>query len=278
MADQTTRSTRTLASGESLSVSHYGGQVLSWRDAGGQELLYLSPLAVADGKTAIRGGVPVCFPQFAGRGPLVKHGFARTSVWRETAMDDPATVHMVLADDDRSRAHWPFRFRLELLARIAPRSLTITLSVHNTDVQPWSFTGALHTYLRTQSVASAQLSGLGGAQYEDALAGNVLRRDPGTGPDLSQPLDRVYREVPGALLLREGIRALRIEQQGFADVVVWNPGPAGAAKLADMPPGDDAHMLCVEAAQVASEVVLQPGAAWVGVQRLTQVDQGHLSH
>ena len=62
-------------------VSLFGGHVLSWTPAGGNERLYLSPKALFDGKTPIRGGVPVCFPQFADQGPLPKHGFARKRLW-----------------------------------------------------------------------------------------------------------------------------------------------------------------------------------------------------
>jgi glucose-6-phosphate 1-epimerase len=58
-------------------ISLFGAQLLSWTPAGGEDRLYLSPKAIFDGHTAIRGGVPVCFPQFAGEGPLPKHGFAR---------------------------------------------------------------------------------------------------------------------------------------------------------------------------------------------------------
>ena len=44
---------------------------LMWqRAADGVERLYLSPQTSRDGSTAIRGGVPVCFPQFNMRGPL----------------------------------------------------------------------------------------------------------------------------------------------------------------------------------------------------------------
>ena len=62
-------------------VSLFGAQVLSWTPAGGEDRLYLSPQAVFDGRSAIRGGVPVCFPQFGDRGPLPRHGFARQRRW-----------------------------------------------------------------------------------------------------------------------------------------------------------------------------------------------------
>ena len=63
-----------------LLVALHGGHVLSWV-ALGAEQLYLSPRSLLDGRAAIRGGVPVCFPQFNERGPLPKHGFARNLPW-----------------------------------------------------------------------------------------------------------------------------------------------------------------------------------------------------
>ncbi|MFX6031775.1 hypothetical protein ABTE99_19565, partial [Acinetobacter baumannii] len=71
-----------LPSGDVAIVALQGAQVLSWVMADGVERLYLSPRSVFDGHTAIRGGVPVCFPQFNQRGPLAKHGFARNLPWR----------------------------------------------------------------------------------------------------------------------------------------------------------------------------------------------------
>jgi hypothetical protein len=52
--------------------------VLSWVTPDGRERLFLSDKAVFDGSVAIRGGIPVCWPQFAGLGELPKHGFVRT--------------------------------------------------------------------------------------------------------------------------------------------------------------------------------------------------------
>ena len=70
-----------LACGDSLLIAAQGAQVLSWVSRG-RERLFLSPDNRWDGKTAIRGGVPVCFPQFNQRGSLPRHGFARNMAWQ----------------------------------------------------------------------------------------------------------------------------------------------------------------------------------------------------
>ena len=71
--------------GASAVVSSLGGQVLSWITPDGRERLFLSERAVFDGSVPIRGGIPVCFPQFASVGKLPKHGFVRTREWSVTA-------------------------------------------------------------------------------------------------------------------------------------------------------------------------------------------------
>ena len=68
--------------GASCTVALHGGHLLSWLTPDGVERLYLSPDSVFDGRAAIRGGVPICWPQFNQRGPLAKHGFARNVAWR----------------------------------------------------------------------------------------------------------------------------------------------------------------------------------------------------
>ena len=68
--------------GAELTVLLQGGQIVSWIPAGDQERLYLSPQAVAGPGNAVRGGIPVCFPQFSKRGPLGAHGFARQQLWQ----------------------------------------------------------------------------------------------------------------------------------------------------------------------------------------------------
>lgn len=257
-----------LEDGSGLVVSRHGGQVLSWCEASGRELLYLSELSTGAGGRPVRGGIPVCFPQFAGRGPLPRHGFARTACW--TRIEEPGTgdrqVHLQLREDPSTLAVWPHRFLLDLRVGFSASHLRVTLDVTNTDVHAWTFTAALHTYYRLDAVAQAALHGLHGVSYEDGLHSDQRLVETEPTPRLDRAIDRVYLAAPPNLILGDGARELRITQSGFADTVVWNPGPGGVAALGDMPAADEQHMLCVEAAQVGDPVELQPGESWSGSQ------------
>jgi glucose-6-phosphate 1-epimerase len=46
----------------------------------------------------------------------------------------------------------------------------MSLSVHNTDTQPLSFTGALHTYLAVDDIDLTDVTGLQGQAEWDAVA------------------------------------------------------------------------------------------------------------
>ena len=53
------------SSGARVVVSKFGATVLSWTLPSGKQMLYLSKIASLDGTKAIRGGIPVVFPQFS---------------------------------------------------------------------------------------------------------------------------------------------------------------------------------------------------------------------
>lgn len=261
--------------GACASVSLHGGHILSWRPAGAEEQFYLSPRSEFTPGKAIRGGVPVCFPQFAERGPLPKHGFARTLAWelvsQEQGADDALAV-LRLRDGEQTRRLWPHGFELELSVRVAGRSLDVELACENRGGEAFSFTAALHTYLRIADLDATSLEGLNGLRYFDS----ILQREATERMSLLLPgekgvldLDRIYFGVDRELVLAEEGRRLAITQQGFEDAVVWNPGPERCAKLADMPADGWRQMLCVEAAVVGHPVELPAGETWVGRQSLT---------
>ena len=82
-------------------------------------------------------------------------------------------------------------------------------------------------------------------------------------------IDRIYAQVRGDLLLRDGPRRLRIDAQDLPDTVLWNPGPDACAKLADMPADGWRHMLCVEGGRILEPITLAPGEDWTGRQSFT---------
>jgi glucose-6-phosphate 1-epimerase len=260
-----------LPQGDTLRVTLHGAQVLSWV-SGGQERLYLSPKSTMDGQAAIRGGVPVCFPQFNQRGPqaerLPKHGFARNVAWQAAAPElgaEHARLTLRLKDNFQTRAWWPQAFALALHIDLSPGALQLTLDVHNTDDQPLAFSGALHTYLAVPDVTQATLQGLGGQPEWDSLtdthaqAADTIR--------LAAEFDRVYEAGPQPLTMNS---TLQISQSpSWANTVVWNPAQDLCQRLADMPEDGWRHMLCVEAAQVYAPITLPAGGRWAGWQRLS---------
>ena len=256
--------------GDSALVALHGAQVLSWTVAG-RERLYLSPRAMFDGRSAIRGGIPLCFPQFNQRGPLPKHGFARNLAWQPLPAGDGhearSSVCLQLTDCDATRSGWPERFAARLTVALSAGSLRVQLQVHNTGTTAWSFTTALHTYLRVDDVERAQLTGLDGCVRWDAVA-DAHDVQKGT-VEFSGEYDSVFGTPAGPLGLRDGDHCLQITQSAtLSNTVVWNPGAALCARLSDMPPGGYRSMLCVEAAQIDQPVTLAPLAQWQGWQEL----------
>lgn len=253
-------------------VALHGAHVLSWIPAGSTEQLYLSAKADFSGAGPIRGGVPVCFPQFSGQGPLPKHGLVRTLPWHaveQHCREDATLLVLGLEDSAATRAQWPHPFRLRLHVALGAAKLTLSLHVHNTGEAPFTFTSALHTYLAVADIATTHLDGLGGVGYRDAANGNRAATQATPRLTFAGEIDRVYHAVPGLLLGHDGVAAMSIQAAGFADTVVWNPGPELCARLADMPVDGHRHMLCVEAACADSPVTLAPGQSWEGSQRLT---------
>lgn len=259
-----------LSNGAQAIVLLYGGHVVSWVTPDGRERLYLSDKASYAPGQAIRGGVPVIFPQFSTRGPLPRHGFARTLPWQLVdARGDGefAIATLRLEDSDATRALWPHAFTLELSVAISGQRLDLELEVRNRGDDSFSFATALHTYLRVREVEEATLEGLRGQHYTDSLQGKTLR-DSGVSLSVEGEVDRIYHGTDNPLLLREPHSALGIHAENMPDTVVWNPWETGCAKIADMPPQGFRHMLCVEAAVIEQPITLQAGAEWWGRQTL----------
>ncbi|WP_418130799.1 D-hexose-6-phosphate mutarotase [Variovorax sp. 375MFSha3.1] len=256
------------AGGSTVTIALHGAHVLSWTTADAVERLYLSPRAVFDGQAAIRGGIPICCPQFNQRGMLPKHGFMRNLPWENAPSDDPQTLRLMLRDNEATRKLWPHAFEARLDATLSPGGLRTALTLVNTDAVPWSFTAALHTYLRVDDIADARLKGLQGADRWDSLT-DERHAEKSEALQFDAEFDSVYGAPARPLHLAQPGGTVEISQSPTCtETVVWNPGAVLGAKLADMPEDGWRHMLCVEAARIDEPVLLAPGAQWLGWQQL----------
>jgi len=261
--------------GACVEVYTHGAHLTSWKPASGEERLFLISRSAFAADAAIRGGVPIIFPQFSGMGPLPKHGFARVSEWelaragRAASGKGEGEAHLRLTSNDRTRAVWDHAFDASLVVTVQGMSLAMSLSVLNADGTPFEFTAALHTYLLVDDVRSVVVRGLHGSTYRDSAAGGVERQQDVAELSPSGEIDRIYLGVTAPLEFRDAVRRTRVTMRGFSDVVVWNPGPERAAALSDLEPGGWLRMLCVEAAAIATPIQLAPGERWTGQQVLT---------
>lgn len=263
----------TAPDGARAEVYLQGAHLTSWIPAGGEERLFLSRTAEFRAGTALRGGVPVIFPQFSGLGPLPKHGFARVSVWKFAGTDTCTScvaAKFLLRDSDTTRALWPHAFLAELTVMLGGPWLEIALCVTNTGLGALDFTAALHTYLRVAEACATVVEGLSGVRYRDQAAGGDAERvQPESALTLSGEVDRLYLSAPCTVVVREPNRRVESVMTGFPDVVVWNPWAERGAALPDLEPEGYRHMVCVEAAAAGTPIHLDRDDGWCGSQRLT---------
>ena len=253
-------------------VTLFGGHLVSWKSSDGLQRLFCSASAKLDGSGAIRGGMPVIFPQFGARGNGMRHGFARICQWRMTGSgqdgDDSFAQFGLNASDlpPQLALDWPFQFELDLRIALHADTLNVSLTVRNSGTDAFPFSAALHTYYLIDRLEQASITGLQHVRFADQAQTMALQEQAALGFD--DKLDRIYFQVPGPLILHSGARTARLEQAGFTDVVVWNPGAFDAAALADLGDQEYCHFICMEPALIEPDV-LAAGAEWRARQRIS---------
>ena len=245
--------------------SPFGAQLLSCA-LSGSELFYFSPLSSAAG-TSARGGVPVLFPQFADRGPLPKHGFARKLLWNVIADDfsgDKQFITFELNTRVTGVTEWPHHARLCLTVNASIENCTISLTIQNLGPSTFSWTGGLHPYFRVCDLRATRINGLGNLPVEDRY-NPILRYETSNGPSFTgEAFERLYCDAPDIELL-DGTRHLTLRSQGFSEWMVWNPGYEGARDMPDLPYEDWSKFVCIEPLIARTPLILEPGKSFMGL-------------
>ncbi len=253
--------------GSSAEIYLQGAHLTSWKTAEGVERFFLSPRSEFEPGKAIRGGVPLIFPQFSGLGPLPRHGFARNLEW-ELIETGGGMVRLRLTEDAGTMEVWPHPFTCETILRLGDDALEMTFAVSNTGSEVFSFQASLHGYFAVGSLTKAEVRGLGGLRWRD----NPTASEREDSPELisfGSEIDRTFYGAGDRIAqLIDGAHRLRFTQMGFDDTVVWNPGPEVGARIGDLEPTGYRQFVCVEAASIEPPVSLAPGSSWTGLQKV----------
>eukprot|EP00800_Vazella_pourtalesii_P020697 TRINITY_DN7429_c1_g1_i1.p1 TRINITY_DN7429_c1_g1~~TRINITY_DN7429_c1_g1_i1.p1 ORF type:complete len:295 (+),score=60.85 TRINITY_DN7429_c1_g1_i1:37-885(+) len=248
----------------SVSISLHGATVTSWRQKG-EEVLFLSSKAVFDNKKAIRGGIPICFPQFGPWELGPQHGFARTTRWtishHPTWLDEGTMIAILqLSDSQATHDIWKYQFTVLYCITLTHTSLELKVGVENGGASPFDFTILLHPYFSVSNVDAVSVSGFENSESFDKNKDGAQQKQKEDEVKISGATDKIFSNVlgPHAILDSNKNRVLVIHKENFPDTVVWNPWAEGAKKMSDFGDDEFAHMVCVEPGFVSSRVCLEP--------------------
>ena len=244
----------------------HGAHVTQFKKRDEPPLLFLSQCSRFVEGQPIRGGIPVIFPWFGAREGLAQHGFARVKAWdlKEfvPAPDGSVSVRLRLPAGPEA-AGFP-AFTADYIVTVN-QSLTLQLVITNQSRDAeFSFENCLHTYFEVADVTAISLGGLKGLSYLDKVAGFVEKTETSDALRISSEVDRIYQNTTGTVEIldpRLG-RKIRVEKQGSASTVVWNPWIAKARRMSDFGDEEYERMVCVESGNVASNgISLPPGGS-----------------
>jgi glucose-6-phosphate 1-epimerase len=268
----------------SASLSLFGGHLLSFipkRDQ--RERLWLSEDAIFDGVSAIRGGVPICWPWFGPKKsdkPSPSHGVVRDQMWtlyrleeRKNSGGEVCESICYLKPSQLGRYSTPEDLSLTLKLSIAEHC-EIALVTENNSHQPVELSQAIHSYFAIDDIESVLIVGLNGT-YFDKLSNTFDLKSP-PNYRINAETDRVHTRASSSDK-SEGIslvfsdkntkqNTLSIEHNGHNATVVWNPWVEKSSKMKDMREGAYRKMICIEAATEPS-INLAAGQTHVLTQR-----------
>ena len=207
--------------------------------------------------TALRGGVPICWPWFGAHPEgFGAHGFARLALWQlkeQIVTDTTATLILELPKSQFDTAKFAFNANVELKVTLGEQ-LSVDLITTNCDNKTFEFTEALHSYFNINQIESVRTNGLEGLVYTEfgvdypQQANNLIDKET----------DRVYQNVPSTLSISSDNGLIRLQSSGKS-AVLWNPWLEKAKALSNFDDEDYRSMVCLENANIGiNKVILAP--------------------
>jgi glucose-6-phosphate 1-epimerase len=290
-----------IADGEAHAlISLYGATLISHKlGENDPDLFYVSEKYVEG--TAIRGGVPICWPQFANAAPGIfpKHGFVRRMSWTLDDEESSGTVAVLrlthasmieqverLPELEQAlvRAMPPCDLVARFALEDAGRSISQEVTVHCLpDAHaPVHFTLCFHSYFAANIEPDSDhvyVEGLGPKTTAIDKTNDCSESTPGDRVVIrGQEVDSIYREASGPFTVHPGPNCVRTftvqKSSNMPEVIVWNIGSEKIGGMKDMKRGDHAKYLCVEPAIALEPDTIAPGEKRTYWHRITVEPRG----
>jgi glucose-6-phosphate 1-epimerase len=261
------------SSGGTCKLSTYAAHVLSWCPTPGNEQIFLGEMAeVGKLGQAIRGGVPICWPQFgtfenAKDTCKLVHGFARKMFWSVLRQSEDS-VSLLLKSDDATRKNWAKEFEFIYTVSLGCNSMRMEMEVRNDNSSPLEFTGCLHSYWRCASSEKCVVEGLKGSKLDigigDSFRGDgVEERASYQFPDATQTQLLYGNCTDTVTLVEDGKRRLRLTKSNLPDWILWNTAAENGSNIKDLKEGEYKNYVCIEPGFCSQPIRVAAGATWV---------------
>lgn len=272
--------------GSSVEVLLQGGQVVSWKNDRGEELLFVRSKNTGRSAMAILGGISICFPQASSLGPFEQHEYQRHRLWslEEYPLDQAhnrsqTSANLILKPFDKDPKIWPCRFELRLNISLSPGKLTLMPSVRNAGDKSFSFTFAIRNYLSVSDISEVRVEGLETLDYLDNMQHKQRFTEQADALTFDSEVNRTYLNTPPkiAIIDHGKKRTFVVRKQDLPDAGVWNPWDKASKSVAANVGDDYKMMLSVDSGVFEKPIVLKPFQVWRGFQEIGTVSSSYCS-
>ncbi|XP_055817320.1 putative glucose-6-phosphate 1-epimerase [Solanum dulcamara] len=272
--------------GSSAEVLLYGGQVASWKNERGEELLFRSTKPLAKSPNATRGGVSVSLSQFGTTGKVLQHGLVRQNLWsldssplHLSSSGSQSSIDLIFQPIGKDLKTNPSSFELRLHVSLGPGRLTLIPSVKNTDNKSFSFIFGLCNDLSVSDISEVRIEGLETLDYLDCLLRQERFTDQADAITFDGEVHRVYLSTPPkiAIIDHGKKRTFVLRKEGLQDTVLWNPWDKVSKVLPDFGMEDYKIMMLVDSTTFEKPIVLKPHQEWKCCQEIVTVSSSYCS-
>jgi glucose-6-phosphate 1-epimerase len=134
----------------------------------------------------------------------------------------------------------------------------LALCVKNTGDEPFTMSGALHSYFAVGEITQVTVDGLDGVEYLDTVGTKEVRHQNGA-VRFDREVDRNYHSSDDITIQDASLRReITVQRSGSHTAVVWNPWIEKSKALTDLPDEDYHRFVCVETANAWRDHIIVP--------------------